>query len=520
MFGCHRNGHQRPAFFVVGAAALAAALSACSGPAGPAGPVPATVGHVPAAVGHAAKIKHSGTAAVTVNPSQQGSAVSNLVLGANMAVWYNVTLPGIATSMAGIGLHATRWPGGSAADWYHWQTNNDGPGVCSGHPNRNSTFDNFMQDVARPANLDVAIAVNYGSNATCTGGGDPSEAAAWVAYANATQGYGITWWTVGNEQWNPNEVDLNSPAHNPGEYASLVASEFYPQMKAASPIPINVCVDVNPKVAGWDATVLAQAAYDCVELHYYAQGNTVSDGKLLTYGASRLTSEIKQVETELAAAGHPNAPIYVGEIGSTGGTPGKQTQSIVQALYAGQVLGELLNDGVPRATWWMGYGGCDTQAAGGDFNQSVYGWQNFGGAMIFADQQLANGCPTPSIPTGTPLATARAFQVASYFVRQGEHMLGASVSGFPNVRAYASTYAGGYALMLFNLDPSNTQNVPVTITGKSSGSGGQIVTYDKSLYDASQNNQWLAPTTATLPAWSGNFTVTLPPWSMVVVQTQ
>ncbi|MEO6834773.1 MAG: hypothetical protein ABI231_02555 [Candidatus Tumulicola sp.] len=490
---------------------LGGVLSACGGSGGP--------GPVPPAVNRLAKLKH-GTASVTVDPSQVGAAVSNLVLGANMAVWYNVTLPGIASSMTSVGLKATRWPGGSAADWYHWQNNSGGPGVCAGHPSPNSTFDNFMQDVARPAGLDVALAVNYGSNAACTAGGDPSEAAAWVAYANATQGYDITWWTVGNEPWNTHEIDLNSQPHSSALYASIEASQFYPQMKAASPIPINVCVDVNPKIAGWDATVLAQAAYDCVELHYYAQGNTVDDGKLLTYGAARLTTEIEQLENELSAAGHPNTPIYLGEIGSTGGVPGKQTQSIVQALYAGQVIGELLRNGIPRATWWMAYGGCDLQSQGGDFDRSLYGWQTFGGAMIFADQQLANGCPTPAIPATTPLATARAFQVASYFVRGGEHMLGATVAGFPNVRAYASTYAGGYAVMLFNLSQATAQNVPVAINGKSSGSGGTIVTYDKSLYDASQNNQWQAPTVSALSSWTGSFTVTLPPWSMVVVQTQ
>lgn len=435
-----------------------------------------------------------------------------------MAVWYDITQPGIAASLSGIGLTATRWPGGTAADWYHWQTNEDGEGKCEGYPNRNSTFDNFMHDVAIPAHLDVAINVNYGSNASCTGGGDPSEAAAWVNYANATQGYNITWWAVGNEIWNPKELDLNSPAHDPTEYSQIEASQFYPQMKAASPTPINVCVSVNPRVAGWDAVVLAQAQYDCVELHYYAQGNTVSDSGLLTNGAANFTKEVVQLRGELAAAGHSGTPIYVGEIGSTGGTPGKQTMSIVQALYAGQVIGELVNDGIPRATWWLGFGGCDLRSAGGDFNGSIYGWQDFGGAMIFADQQN-NNCPNQVIPADTPLATARAFQVGSYFVRGGEHALGVTVNSMPDIRAYATTYNGGYAIMLFNLNQTQTEAVPVTIDGVSSGEGGPMVTYDKALYDQTKSNTWAAPALSSQPAWNGGFTVSMPPWSMVVIQT-
>ena len=59
---------------------------------------------------------------------------------------------------------------------------------------------------------------------------------------------------------------------------------------------------------------------------------------------------------------------------------------------------------------------------------------------------------------------------------------------------------------------------PVTIEGRSSGSGGKIVTYDKSLYDATQHGEWLAPTVSSLAAWHGGFTVNLPPWSVVAVQ--
>jgi alpha-L-arabinofuranosidase len=50
---------------------------------------------------------------------------------------------------------------------------------------------------------DVAITLNYSSNANCTGPDSPSEAAAWVNYANNTQHYGIKYWTVGNEQYYP-----------------------------------------------------------------------------------------------------------------------------------------------------------------------------------------------------------------------------------------------------------------------------------------------------------------------------
>lgn len=456
-----------------------------------------------------------------IEPSKVGAAISGIVQGANMATWYDVTQSGLAPAFETAGMTATRWPGGSESDNFHWASDSLGPGACGGgYVNPASTFDNFVQDVVRPATLDLAVTVNYGSNPDCTAGADPSEAAGWVAYANASKHDAVAWWTVGNEEYGSWETDKHSKPHDPAQYAGNVASGFYPKMKAASPTPIKVCVDVDPSTPSWDAIVLAQARYDCVELHYYPQGNTVSDAFLIDKAAPGITTYIDRLKRELKAAGRPNVPIYVGEIGSTYATPGKQTMSITQALYAGQVLGELLTDGVARATWWLGYGGCNSKNGGGDFSPSLYGWQDFGGFMLFSDGTIQDGCSTNDVPRGTLLPTSRAFQVASSFVRAGEHMLGVVKTALPGVRAYASTYDGGYALMLFNLSETTSAAVPVKIAGKGSGSGGPIVTYDKALYDASKHDVWSAPASSKLAAWNGGFTVHLPPWSIAVVRTK
>ncbi|HEY1655387.1 MAG TPA: hypothetical protein VGF86_09760 [Candidatus Tumulicola sp.] len=456
-----------------------------------------------------------------VDPSKPGAVVSSAVLGANMATWYDVTQSGLSAAFKTAGLRSTRWPGGSESDNFHWETDSLGPGACGGgYVNANSTFEHFWSDIVHPARLDVAVTVNYGSNPACTGGADPGEAAGWVKYLNASKRYGLTWWSVGNEQYGSWETDLHSQPHDPSQYASLVASSFYPKMHAASPTPIDVCVDVDPDTRGWDATVLARAKYDCVELHYYPQGNTVDDPFLIEKAAPGLAAYLGRLKTELATAGRPKTPIYVGEIGSTYGTPGKQTMSITQALYAGQVVGELLKAGAARATWWIGYGGCNSESAGGDFSPSLYGWQDFGGYMIFSDGTLADGCSATDVPRGTLLPTARALQVASHFVRDGERMLQLRKTGLARVRAYATTYDGGYALMLFNLSQSKAADVPVKIAGKASGAGGEIAIYDRALYDASKQNDWKGPIFRNLRSWSGQFSVTLPPWSIVTVRTK
>jgi hypothetical protein len=463
---------------------------------------------------------------VFVNPWQVGAQVSSSVLGAGMGVWFNIAQPGLAASLVKAGVTRTRWPGGEIADRYHWRKNEAGAGICgtAQKPNRNSTFDKFMAGVASQARLDVAVTVNYGSNPQCTGGADPTEAAAWVAYANRTKAYNLTWWTVGNEQYTLDALDLHSQPHNPSQYAQVVNQSYYHQMKAASLVPINVCVDaapwINKPYEQWDATVFTKAQFDCVELHYYPQhGYSVNDAFLIDNAAPGLTQDIQTVRGELAAAGHAGTPIYIGEIGSDTEPGGKQEMSITQALYAGQAIGEMLNDGIARATWHIGYGACDPRSKGGNFSKTLYGWQDYGGPMIFSGSDIAERCNGYNVPLGTLFPTAVAFELASHFVRNGEHMLGVSASGMPDIRAYATTFAGGYALMLFNLNKTSTEYVPVAIVGKSSGSGGLIMTYDKKMYDASKQHEWNGPATSKLGKWRNGFTLTLPAWSMIVVQT-
>jgi alpha-L-arabinofuranosidase len=290
-------------------------------------------------------------------------------------------------------------------------------------------------------------------------------------------------------------------------------------MKAANPNAL-VGVVVNPgNSPAWDPIVLSQAKYDFVEYHYYAQApGSESDTYLVQQAAQAFASALNSVKADLASAGKPNTAIYVGELGSVYSNPGKQTSSITQALFAGQVLGELMNAGISRATWWIGFGGC-SDASGGNFSSSLYGWQNFGGYMVFSDGTPEYGCTgATAVPVGTLLPTARAYQLFSSVALNGESVLSANVSGdTTDVRAYAATNNGGTALVLFNLNETASQSVAVALSSQTASSQITVETYSKAIYDQSQNNVWAAPTTANLGAQNLPLTLTLAPWSMNVV---
>jgi hypothetical protein len=456
------------------------------------------------------------TATVTVNPTALGAPVTDQILGTNFGNWFDLTQTGVAPPMKAVGVKAIRWPGGSAADTFHWATNSECNG---GYVDTNATFDNLFADIITPDKLDVAVTVNYGSNSACNAGGDPTEAAAWVAYAKS-HGDKVSHWTVGNEVYGSWEYDLHSAPHDAATYANAVATGFYPDMKAANKKAlVGVVVEPNWSPA-WDPIVLSQAKYDFVEYHYYAQTpGQESDSYLVGQAAQDFASGLAAVKSDLATAGHATAPIYVGELGSVYANPGKQTTSITQSLFAGQVLGEMMNAGVSRATWWLAYGGC-SDSSSGNFSSSLYGWQNFGGYMVFSDGTPEYGCPNATqTALGTLLPTTRAFQLFALVAKAGQHALTATVGGSStDLRAYALTQKGGTALVLFNVNETATLPVAITLTGVSSASSVIVNTYDKSIYDKSQNNVWAPPKQKKLGAQTLPLTLTLQPWSMNVVR--
>jgi hypothetical protein len=162
---------------------------------------------------------------VTVNANNVVAQMPDNGIGLHTSVYANIfghsQLPG---EIAASGVDLLRYPGGNYASIYHW-TNHTATG---GYAASQSHFGNFVDRLMDDSGASAMVTVNYGSNHSATIGGQPEEAAAWVAYANGDPndtrkiGFdeaGKDWKTVG--YW----ATLRSltPAENPDNQYDFLA---------------------------------------------------------------------------------------------------------------------------------------------------------------------------------------------------------------------------------------------------------------------------------------------------------
>ncbi len=459
------------------------------------------------------------TPIVKLNAKSTGPAVGADVYGASLDTWYNFRNTFVNPSLRRAGIKLVRFPGGSESDAYHWER---GGSVCDsmGYITPGATFDNLMTHAARPLDLDIAITLNYGSNRACNGGGEPSEAAAWVALAKQ-RSFNVPYWTVGNEVYGSWEYDLHESPHDPVTYSDAVRNGYYPAVKKADPnAKLGVVVDL-PSDTAWNDVVLRKAQpFDFVEVHYYPEYNKDSDQELLGPAIDDFASDLTGLRAQMNAAHVPKSvPIYLGEFNNDAGNEGKQSVSIVNGLFLGQMLGSLTNAGVPMATWWVAYGSCDES---GDYSKKLYGWQHFGSEALFSDglPDPYEGCAnTPKIPGGTPFPTARVMALYASEIPAGSQVRRVSVpeSLGDSVRAYGYELNNEYAFVFFN----NTLK-PIAVDARVASSGKTSFTatlsvYGKTQYDKSKGNKWIGPVTRSLGKVGASVPLTLDAYSASVL---
>jgi Cellulose binding domain len=442
----------------------------------------------------------TGSATVSVNAGQQVAAVPATAIGINGSVYdpnlKDAAVPGL---LSGAGVKVIRFPGGSESDQYNWKTNTD---VVSGATQATS-FDQYATMLSQ-AGAQGMITVNYGTGDSVGAAESPPEtgaqlAADWVRYANVTHNYNIKYWEIGNEiygngtytaQW---EADRHcasgaNPANcGPAVYAQNVKA-FITAMKAVDPtIKIGVVL-VAPgswpdgvTSAGspqpWNQTVLSAlgSQIDFADVHYYPQNpSTVTPPGPTDAGLLSDTAQISGIVSNLRSAmgqyaGNSAIPISITETNSVSSNPGKQTVSVVNALYLAQDYLGWLASGVTNIDWWQIHNNLVTT---GDNGSSLYGTANYGDYGVLSDATCGTvGSAQVCEPAAdTPFPAYYGLKLLSQFIHPADTLVSAT-SSQSLVRAYAVKAAdGSLRVLLVNDDPSNSYTVGLSYSGFTPGS--------------------------------------------------
>ncbi|MFJ8828830.1 cellulose binding domain-containing protein [Micromonospora aurantiaca] len=428
---------RRPTAFAAGLLLLATALGTAGGPAAAEPTEPVTV---------------------TVNTRAGLATVPATALGVNHAIW-DSQLGSAETSdlLKAAGVKMLRYPGGSYADIYHWETHT-APG---GYVAPNTDFDTFMAG-ARRVGAEPMIIANYGT-------GTPAEAAAWVRYANVTKGYGAKWWTVGNENYGNGhygsawEAD-DHPDKSAAQYARLVV-EYADAMKAVDPSikvgavltmpgnwPDGITAGSDP--GPWNQTVLSIAGpkIDFVDVHWYP-GGSAADSLARTNHLPDAAWLLRQQIARYAGPGADRIGISLTELNVDAGrttAPG--------ALFLADAYSGLLEQGVFTVQWWNVHNGIGTVS-------EVAGQTDYGDFGLLSSGNCTSDGEVCQPAFNTPFAPYHALSMMNLFARPGDQLVRAGTDQ-PLVAAHAVRRPdGSVAVLLLNKDPDTAYPVALDYAG-------------------------------------------------------
>ncbi len=511
------------------------------------------------------------TVQLAVDASSVIRQVDGRIFGLNTAIWD--TQLGTATShalLAGIGVKALRYPGGSSSDDYDWQLDRS---VTNNSFQWAGSFPVFAaQAVAQGAQ--TYITVNYGS-------GTPEQAAAWVAYANgdpastlvlgtdtkgrnwqtagywasiraaaplATDdgynflrvshpaGYGFKYWEIGNECYGSWEHDehgstFSGSPQDPYTYAQFFAL-FRAKMLAVDPVISIGAVVIggqdsygngghavtNPADGsthtGWTPVVLANlnaldALPQFLTFHDYPQEpGSESDAGLLTLASTMAANDAAGLRQMLTD--------YVG-FGESAGIELALTE-VNSVTYNPGKQSVSLVDGLFYAEMLAGLADTEFNACtwwafrngdteGTNDGSSLYGWRGFGDYGVVASGDRAD------TPLNTPYPSYYAAELLTHWAQGGDHTVAAS-SNYAALSIHAARRASGdLCLLVVNKSAANDLTAQIALSHFAPGaSTAAVYQYGKS---NDLGNGGLSA--ETLSGVGSSFSATFPSYSMTVI---
>ncbi len=378
-------------------------------------------------------------AQIVIDASEIIAEVSPLAFGANFGPLNAVPVDLIEAAKES-GINYLRFPGGRVGDLGDVTT---------------SQIDMYMM-VCRMLNCTPAISARLE-------GGTPEKAAEMVRYVNIEKGYGVRYWSVGNE------ADLYD------DYtAERAAAEWRPIAEAMLEVDPDIIL-VGPDTSQFTGEPHeAQRAHeflreflrqngdmiDIVSVHRYPFGDpaaTIDDIRADAERWTTLTQNLHDIATEELGR---EVPVALTEVNSH---------------WSSIIGGEATPDSHANALWWADVFG---QIAGADIE--IVGYFNFQSSDRLGGHGLLGRYEVRP--------TYYAYQLYTQF---GAQVVRAEHSG--DVRAYAALREDGtLTLMLINWADSES-TAALDIRGFAAGADAEITTYDATTDGLATRTTSLAP---------------------------
>jgi hypothetical protein len=447
------------------------------------------------------------TATVTIDPEKVVTPVSKYLFGNNANIWMTqmVDQPDLLASITDLSPNVIRFPGGNNSSVYFWNANKNQPpldapaklvdangvtidaGYWYGKNSESWTMsvDNYYS-MLQKTNSTGIITVNY-SYARYSTATDPVASAAhlaaeWVRYDNGRTKF----WEIGNESNGTWQAGFRiSTSTNKDGQPEIITGELYGKhfkvfadsmRKAASERGVTIYIGAqllaeapaswwNNTDRTWNTGVFQQSVnspdYYIIHSYYtpYQTNSTAID--ILNTATSVTKSMMDYVTTSVAQAGLTAKPVALTEwnIFAEGS---KQQTSYVNGMHAAITLGELLKNKYGLACRW----------------DLANGWSNGNDHGMFSQGD----------EPGVPRWNARAVFYYMYFFQKyfGDHMVEATVTGNPNVLAYASKFSSGQTSVVLVNKSSTEQTISLDV--KNFGFGNRY--YYHTLTGGSDNGEF------------------------------
>ncbi|MHB1629798.1 MAG: cellulose-binding protein, partial [Bacilli bacterium] len=339
-----------------------------------------------------------------------------------------------------------------------------------------------------------------------------------VKYANVTHKDNIRYWEIGNEVYGNGtyganwEEDLHKHK-GPAAYAAHALAYIRAMKAVDSHIKVGVVLTIpgvwpNGLTPHWNRTVLSivRSRINFVIIHWYPQNpGKESDAGLLN-ATSAIPAMMARLRSEIdryCGPGAKNVQVFLTETNSVSFNPGKQTVSLVNALFLADDYMTWLQNGVANVDWWDVHNGPVT---GTNDGKSLYGSATYGDYGILSSGTSQNGVSEP--PAETPFPAYYGLQMVHILAQPGDQMLQAA-STQPLVAVHAvAQKAGRMAVMLINKSPATTFRVALPLSPQ-----GHFKT--AAIYYYGENSK--AVTSRKVPVPTKQLFLKLPPYSLTTV---